>query len=109
MKELTFITVYHKDGTDFQVSTEYEEMLDAAFERYLGRSPSWQRESDSDGDELLRFVLVGGNQYRCLVSSIYSWLISTPEGRRGKQEVQDKLEAERSGIPAIPLEPALIS
>ena len=96
MSDRTFIVVYHKDGSVFRVSTDHERMLSDAFERYLGQSPAWQRESDNDGDELLSFTLIGGNKYRYLVSSLYSYLVSTPEGRRANAEIEAELNREET-------------
>jgi hypothetical protein len=96
MSDRTFIVVYHKDGSVFRVSTDHEEMLNGALERYLGQGPAWTREADSDGDELLSFTLIGGNKYRCLVSSIYSYLVSTSEGRRVSAEIEAELSREET-------------
>lgn len=94
MKDLTFIAVYHKDGSVFRANAQHEDMLRAAVQKYLGHEPSWGREDASERDELLDFTLIGGNRYFCLVSSIYSWLVSTPEGRRASIEIGLDLNAE---------------
>lgn len=106
-----FLLVYHRDGSTIRVLPQCEAELDAALEKLAGEG-SAQFDDESRRDSLVSLTTTGGERYRCLASSIYAWMASTPESRQRERDFDAGIEAENpeeakaaaEGNPAFELE-----
>lgn len=95
---VTFLMVYHRDNSCVRTTVDMEPMLERAVLQYLAVG-EFAFADEAGRDALLTLRLIDGRTYKCLTSSIYSWMISTPEGRRISNEIEAEIEAEKTPVP----------
>lgn len=75
----TFVKVFD-DGAYWTIQPHEEPRIDAAVSDYV--------DSGGGRDRLLQLDAMDGDRLKILASSIRSWFISTPEGRRRNIELE---------------------
>tara|TARA_R100000951_G_scaffold41425_1_gene34979 strand:- start:1033 stop:1326 length:294 start_codon:yes stop_codon:yes gene_type:complete len=90
MRGPDFLRVYDRMGGEVLVRSDQENYLDAAVTSFV--SSGCQRE------EVLSLTTLDGGEYHVLVSTVTSWVRSTPEARRFFFEVSSALTAEEASF-----------
>lgn len=83
---ISFVKVYDIQGDMVGVALSEEPRIDAAVSKWV--------DSGKTQDTLLSLETPDGSEYKTLASAIQSWLVSTPEIRRRKAEIEAELQAE---------------